>query len=392
MADNTDKNENIESNWDEKIPSFDSLDLKEELLRGIYAYGFEKPSDIQQLAIKPTILGRDIIAQARSGTGKTGTFATSILQRIDTDSLETQAIVLANTRELVEQIRSVIHSIGTFLNVKVDSFIGGTSTKNDILKLQKGVQIVVGTPGRVEDLINRKALNLDNIKMFVLDEADVMLSSGFIEQVKKIFQKLPPDVQVALFSATLTPEVKQITQKFMIDPVKIYLPLNEQTLEGIPQYFVALEKDSWKLDVIIDLYSTLTLGTTIIFCNNIKTVDILSQKLSEKDFAVSSIHGNMDQSERESKLLDLRTGKTTLLITTDILARGIDVQQLSMVVNYELPYSPETYIHRIGRCGRHGRKGIAINLITPQDIQKLKLIESQYQTEINMLPRDLSSL
>lgn len=383
--------ENIESNWDIKVSCFDDLNLKEDLLRGIYAYGFENPSEIQQQAIQPTIMGRDIIAQARSGTGKTGTFGISILERIDTSINVPQALILAPTRELVEQITNVIQQIGTFLNVKVEGFVGGKSTKDDIEKLRKGIHVAVGTPGRIYDLVEKNFLDVSEMRMFVMDEADEMLSRGFLEQVQKIFIKFDKDVQVALFSATLTNEVKKTIDLMIKDPVKIYIPLHEQTLDGIPQFYVEL-KDEQKIDVIKDLYSTLTIGTTIIFCNSIRTVEILSNKLISDNFAVSTIHGNMSQVEREEKLRLLRTGITRLLITTDILARGIDVQQLSMVVNYDLPHEPETYIHRIGRCGRFGRKGIAINLVNLKDSNKIGFIESHYETKINALPADLNKL
>lgn len=383
--------DNIKSNWNEKVSSFDELELKEDVLRGIYSYGFERPSEIQQLAIKPVLMGRDIIAQARSGTGKTGTFGIGVLEKIDTSINVPQALILAPTRELVEQITNVISNIGSFTNVRIEGFVGGKSIKDDIIKLKKGIHVVVGTPGRIYDLINRNFLSVEHMKMFVMDEADEMLSKGFIEQVQKIFVKLDENVQVALFSATLTNEVKEIIQMLMKDPVKIYIPLHEQTLDGIPQFYVKLE-DTQKIDVIKDLYSTLTIGTTIIFCNSIRTVDLVANKLIASDFAVSIIHGDMTQFEREDKLKQLRVGSTRLLITTDILARGIDVQQLSMVVNYDLPHEPETYIHRIGRCGRFGRKGVAINLVNSKDFAKVGFIESYYQTRINELPADLNQL
>ncbi len=381
----------IESNWNESINSFDLMDLKEDLLRGIYAYGFEKPSEIQQLAIKPIIIGKDIIGQARSGTGKTGTFGIGILEKIDEKLNITQALILAPTRELVEQITKVIKELGTFLNITVESFVGGKSIKNDFDKLNKGVQIVVGTPGRINDLIQKQKLKLDNIEIFVMDEVDEMLSRGFIEQVQKIFIELDESVQVALFSATMTNEVKILSDKMMKNPVKIFIPLHEQTLEGIPQYYVKLQ-DSQKLDVIKDLYSSLTLGTSIIFCNSIKTVDFLTDELKTNDFAVSAIHSGMTQDERETELKQLRKGTTRLLITTDILSRGIDIQQLSMVLNYDLPFENETYIHRIGRCGRFGRKGVAVNLVNFKDFEKINFIEKYYDTEINVLPANIDSI
>lgn len=383
--------ESFKSNWDTRVSSFDSLDLKEDLLRGIYAYGFEKPSEIQQLAIKPIIMGRDVVGQARSGTGKTGTFGIGILERVDITYNYPQALILAPTRELVEQITTVIKNIGMYLGVKVEGFIGGKLISDDITRLNNIIHIVVGTPGRINDLITKKFLNTTHMKIFVMDEADEMLSKGFINQVQKIFVELDERVQVALFSATLTDDVKQLMDMMMKDPVKIYVPLHEQTLEGIPQYYIKLS-DNQKFDVIKDLYSTLTIGTSIIFCNTIKNVDSLAEKLTRNDYAVSVIHGGMTQPEREEKLKQLRLGSTRLLITTDVLARGIDVQQLSMVVNYDLPQESETYIHRIGRCGRFGRKGIAINLVNPRDAEKIKFIESYYNTNIDILPADLSQI
>ena len=392
---NTDSNKQtdiIESNWEDVISSFDDLELKEDILRGIYAYGFEKPSPIQQKAIKPTIKGNDIIAQAQSGTGKTGTFGISVLERIDIELNKPQALILAPTRELVDQITGVIGNIGCFLGVKVEGFVGGKATRDDILKLKSGVHVIVGTPGRIEDLITKNVLKLDALKIFVLDEADEMLSKGFIVQVQQIVTRFDESVQIALFSATLTEEVKQITKNFMKpDAVRIYIPTHQQTLDGIPQYYVKLEENQ-KFDVIIDLYEKLTLGTTIIFCNSIRTVDWLADKLTQKDFAVSTIHGSMSQVEREDKLLKLRKGTTRLLITTDILSRGIDVQQLSLVVNYDLPFESETYIHRIGRCGRFGRKGLAVNLVGPKDFDKIAFIESYYKTKLNELPSNLDKL
>jgi translation initiation factor 4A len=372
----------IETNWDETVSSFDAMELKEELLRGIYAYGFERPSKIQEKAIIPIIRGRNIIAQAQSGTGKTGTFGIGILERIDTSVDLTQALVLAPTRELVDQIAKVINELGNFLNVRVEKFIGGTSLKEDIGRLRNGVHVVVGTPGRIEDLVSKEYINLEHLKIFVLDEADEMFSKGFIEQVNKIFIRLDEDVQVAMFSATLTNEVKQLVDKIMGEPVKIYIPLNEQTLDGIPQFYIKLD-DKQKFSAIKNLYNKLVLGTTIIFCNSIKTVDWLTQLLISNDFAANSIHGGMSQDERDEKLKLLRKGQIRLLVTTDVLSRGIDVQQLSMVVNFDLPFEPETYIHRIGRCGRYGRKGLAINLISSRDENKLDFIESYYNTKIN---------
>jgi translation initiation factor 4A len=364
------------------------MDLKEELLRGIYSYGFEKPSAIQQRAIMPIIKGRDCIAQAQSGTGKTATFAIGILQNLDMSIDECQSLVLVPTRELAQQIVRVISALGDFMGSKVHACIGGT----DIKTLQDGVHVVVGTPGRVFDIINRRALKLDNVKMFVLDEADEMLSRGFKEQIYDVFQFMPKSVQCILFAATMPLDVLEVTSKFMRDPIRILVKKDELTLEGIKQFYIAVDKEEWKLDTLCDLYETLTIDQAIIYCNTKRKVDWLSENMQKRDFTVSSMHGDMEQKEREVIMEEFRSGSSRVLITTDLLARGIDVQQVSLVINYDLPTNKENYIHRIGRSGRFGRKGVAINFITQADYQQMKEIEQFYNTLIEEMPSNIADL
>jgi translation initiation factor 4A len=333
--------EDIQTNWDEAIETFDAMDLREDLLRGIYAYGFEKPSAIQQRAIKPMLLGRDVIAQAQSGTGKTATFAIGILQQIDTALQECQALVLAPTRELAQQIVKVIVALGDFMSVRTHACVGGTAVRDDIRTLQQGVHVVVGTPGRVFDMINRRALRLTDVRLFALDEADEMLSRGFKDQIYEIFKFLPEQVRVALFSATMPLEILEITSRFMQDPIRILVKRDELTLEGIKQFYIAVEREEWKLDTLCDLYETLTITQAIIYCNTRRKVDWLTDRMSEKDFTVSSMHGDMDQRERDIIMREFRSGSSRVLITTDLLARGIDVQQVSLVINYDLPTNRE---------------------------------------------------
>ncbi|CAG8434198.1 6082_t:CDS:2 [Scutellospora calospora] len=339
--------------------------LKSELLRGIYAYGFEKPSTIQQRAILPVIKGHDVIAQAQSGTGKTATFSISILQKLDMSINQCQALVLAPTRELAQQIQKVVIALGDFMNVECNASIGGTNVREGIKKLEAGAQVVVGTPGRVFDMINRRALKTDHIKMFVLDEADEMLSRGFKEQIYDVFQLLPPSTQVVLLSATMPSDVLEVTTKFMRDPVRILVKRDELTLEGI-------KAKEWKLDTLCDLYETVTITQAVIFCNTRRKVDWLTDKLHAREFTVSAMHGDMDQSQRDVIMKEFRSGSSRVLITTDLLARGIDVQQVSLVINYDLPTNRENYIHRIGRGGRFGRKGVAINFVTSDDVRMLR--------------------
>jgi translation initiation factor 4A len=384
--------EDIESNWDEVVDNFDNMGLREDLLRGIYAYGFEKPSAIQQRSIIPLVRERDVIAQAQSGTGKTATFAIGILQKIDLSIRDTQALILAPTRELAQQIQKVVATIGDYMQAQCHACIGGTNVRDDMRKLEVGVHVVVGTPGRVYDMINRRALRVQSIKLFVLDEADEMLSRGFKDQIYDIFRLLPSTVQVGLFSATMPADVLEITQRFMRDPIRILVKRDELTLEGIKQFYVLVEREDWKLDTLCDLYETLTITQAIIYCNTRRKVDMLSQKMTERNFTVSCMHGDMDQKQRDLIMMEFRSGSSRVLITTDLLARGIDVQSVSLVINYDLPTLRENYIHRIGRSGRFGRKGVAINFLTGDDVRTLRDIEQFYSTQIEEMPMNVADL
>ncbi|CAO1626036.1 unnamed protein product [Sympodiomycopsis kandeliae] len=382
----------IESNWESVIDNFDNMELKPELLRGVYAYGFERPSAIQSRAVVPVIKGHDVIAQAQSGTGKTATFSIAILQRIDPAIKQVQALILAPTRELAQQIQKVVIALGDYMKIDCHACIGGTNVREDMAKLSDGAQVVVGTPGRVYDMINRRAFRTDHLKMFCLDEADEMLSRGFKDQMYEVFQLLPQDTQVVLLSATMPQDVLEVTKKFMRDPVRILVKRDELTLEGIKQFYVAVEKEDWKLDTLCDLYETVTITQAVIFCNTRRKVDWLTDKLHEREFTVSAMHGDMDQGQREVIMREFRSGSSRVLITTDLLARGIDVQQVSLVINYDLPSNRENYIHRIGRGGRFGRKGVAINFVTSDDVRMLRDIEQFYSTVVEEMPLNVADL
>lgn len=382
----------IESNWETVIDNFDNMELKDELLRGVYAYGFERPSAIQARAIVPVIKGHDVIAQAQSGTGKTATFSIAILQRIDPEIKAVQALILAPTRELAQQIQKVVIALGDYMKINCHACIGGTNVREDMAKLNEGAQVVVGTPGRVYDMINRRAFKTDQLKMFCLDEADEMLSRGFKDQMYEVFQLLPQDTQCVLLSATMPQEVLEVTKKFMRDPVRILVKRDELTLEGIKQFYVAVEKEEWKLDTLCDLYETVTITQAVIFCNTRRKVDWLTDKLTSREFTVSAMHGDMEQAQREVIMREFRSGSSRVLITTDLLARGIDVQQVSLVINYDLPSNRENYIHRIGRGGRFGRKGVAINFVTSDDVRMLRDIEQFYSTQIDEMPLNVADL
>jgi ATP-dependent RNA helicase len=290
------------------VSTFDDFGLKEDLLRGIYAYNFEKPSAIQQRAILPITQGRDVIAQAQSGTGKTATFSISILQSIDISVRATQALILSPTRELATQIQSVIMALGDYMNVQCHACIGGISVGEDIRKLEYGQHVVSGTPGRVFDMIRRRSLRTRNIKMLVLDEADELLNKGFKDQIYDVYRYLPPATQVVLLSATLPYDVLEMTTKFMTDPIRILVKRDELTLEGIKQFFVAVEKEDWKFDTLCDLYDTLTITQAVIFCNTRRKVDWLTEKMRASNFTVSSMHGEMLQKERDAIMSEFRGG------------------------------------------------------------------------------------
>lgn len=376
----------------EVVTSFDALGLKEDLLRGIYAYNYERPSAIQQRAILPIIKGRDVIAQAQSGTGKTATFSIGALQRVDLSQRETQVLVLAPTRELAIQTQTVMLALGDYLNIQCHACIGGTKVGEDVRKLDYGQHIVVGTPGRVFDMIRRRNLRTRSIRMLILDEADEMLTLGFKEQIYDIYRHLPPHTQIVLVSATLPQEVLTLTGQFMTDPVRVLVRRDELTLEGIRQFFVAVEREEWKFETLCDLYDTLTITQAVIFCNTKRKVDWLAERMRAANFTLSAMHGEMPQRERDTIMAEFRQGASRVLITTDVWARGIDVQQVSLVINYDLPVNREAYLHRIGRSGRFGRKGVAINFVTTADAAILHDIEQYYSTQIDELPMNVTEL
>jgi len=376
----------------EAVDNFDNMGLRQDLLRGIFGYGFERPSAIQQRAIIPLCKHRDVIAQAQSGTGKTATFTIGVLQQIDFSDRSCQALILAPTRELAKQIHKVIFALGDYLDVKVHVCIGGTPVRTDISVLQGGVHVIVGTPGRVMDVINRGALNPEHIKCFILDEADEMLSMGFKDQIYDIYTTLPRECQVGLFSATMPQDALEMTQRFMNNPVEILVKKDELTLEGIKQFYIYVEQEEWKLDTICDLYETINVTQSVIFCNTRRKVIWLTEKMRSRDFTVSATHSDIPQNEREVILDEFRSGSSRVLITTDLLARGIDVQQVSLVINYDLPRQVENYIHRIGRSGRFGRKGVAINFITVDDSRQLQELEEFYHTQVEEMPANVVDL
>lgn len=384
---------NFEKDDIELFESFDSMNLPDELLRGVYAFGFEKPSEIQKRGIVPIAKGNDVLAQAQSGTGKTGTFVIGALSRVDPSLNEVQVLVLCPTHELAEQIHETVVGIGRYLNIKSHYVIGGRPIRNDIQAIQNGCHVLVGTPGRVYDLCNRGVLKRTFIRNLIMDEADVMLEDRFREQVVYILQMgFPSETRVVLFSATMTQEFVKFADGILQNPISIRVSNKEVPLEGIKQYYIPLEQEEWKFETLCDIYSQLKINQAMIFCNKQSRADWLSAKMKNAMFTLECLHGGMTQEERQKRMDEFRSGSCRILITTDLTARGIDVQQVSTVINYDIPNDKANYIHRIGRAGRYGRKGITINFVSPNEATQAREIQTYWSTEWSTLPEDLSKV
>jgi len=369
--------------------TFDTLKINDNLLRGIYSYGFENPSKIQNEAVPLIIEGKDLIAQAQSGTGKTGAFLIGTLEKIDASKKETQILILAPTHELVHQIYEVASELSKYLNISIMEVVGGTSVHECREGLDKQPHLIIGSPGRVLDMVQKNFLYTNNIKTLIFDEADETLSFGFKETVYNIVKSVSKTCQICLFSATVPEELLELSNSFMNNPQKILVDKEALTLEGITQFYINIRISDWKYDVLKDLYDTINISQCIIYINSKNKLMEIYDRLIADNFPVSCIHGELSSDERKEVMNQFRSGHTRLLLSTDLLSRGIDVQQLSLVINFDLPKSKEVYIHRIGRSGRYGRKGVAINLVTDRDMHHMKEIESFYETKIVEMPQNL---
>lgn len=382
----------------QEFDSFDDMGIPDAVLRGVYAFGFEKPSPIQKKAIVPMIKGRDILAQAQSGTGKTGTFVIGGICQIDPSKNEVQMVVISPTRELADQTASVARGIGVYAGIRVHTATGGPPVSEDLAVLQQRSMptphvphVLAVTPGRFYDLLNRKALSPSTVRVLVLDEADQMLEARFREQVHCILALgWPQSTQVALLSATMIPELAEVAKSLLRNHVEILLPPDSVTLEGIKQWYVEVSREDQKLDTLCDIYDHLSITQAAIFVNTRPKAEWLAEKMRGRGFDLEYIHSDMDVEERKKRMSDFRKGNTRVIISTDLLARGIDVQQVSLVINYELPVQRENYIHRIGRSGRFGRKGASINMITEREKRSQNEIESYYNTKVLELQVDLN--
>nr|QBK88751.1 MAG: DEAD/SNF2-like helicase [Mimivirus LCMiAC01] len=370
--------------------TFDDMNLNNKILRGIYTKGWEEPSVIQRRAIIQIINGKDLIIQSQSGTGKTGTFIIGILQKIKLDIPECQAIIISPTRELARQSISVCKSIGQYMmeDISVVSCIGGTNIRDSRKELINRTSIVIGTPGRIIDMLNRGYLYTDFVNIFVLDEADELLRSNFQEQVKSIITSLHNTTQICLVSATMPQEVIELADQFLKNPMKILIKQDKLTLEGIKQYYINVRDNKYKLETICDLYKWISVNQSIIYANTVDRARYLKEQLEEKNFVVSVIYSKgMTMDERINIMNKFISGESRVLISTDLLSRGIDVHRVRMVINYDIPKNKESYLHRIGRSGRYGRKGIAITLITDRDGYRLRELEHFYATKIEPMPK-----
>jgi len=375
-----------------KHDSFDNLNLKPALLEGVYLYGFKKPSKIQIKGIQSLNTGRDCLLQSQSGTGKTATYLLGVMNRLEHNH-KCQGLVITPTRELSEQVYNVASEISKKSEFKVGKCIGGTSLYESKKQL-KNANLVIGTVGRINHMIEENRLQLHSLKFIVMDEADDMLADGFSKKLNNIFESIPDGTQVCLISATLSRNVFNASKKLMHDPVKVLLKKEEIAVDLISQFYLDVEVEDYKFEVLLDLYNLISTSQAIIFCNTIRKVKWLTENLQEKNFPITAIHGKMTQQERNEIVKEFRDGKTRLLLTTDLLARGIDIPQVNLVINYDLPPNKETYIHRIGRCGRFGKKGIAITLVKmedPMDVKALNKMKNFYNMEINELPDDIET-
>ena len=376
-----------------KTNNFDGLNLSENLLKGVYLHGFTQPSPIQIKGINSINTGKDCILQSQSGTGKTATYLLGIMNKLDENDKNCQSIIITPTRELADQVYNVASVLSKYTTFKIVKCIGGTDITQSQNEL-KTATIVIGTIGRIHHMINNKKINIHNIKNLVLDEADDILFDGIPDKVQDIIDKLPIGMQMVLISATMCTNVFNFSKRFMHDPIKILLKNNEIIVDLISQFYIDIETEEYKFDTLLDLYNLLSTSQVIIFFNTIRKVEWLEQNLKQNNFPITVIHSNMTQQQRDDVIKEFREGKTRLLLTTDLLARGIDIPQVNMVINYDLPIDKETYVHRIGRCGRFDKRGVSITMIKttdPYDIKTLNRMKYFYKMDIKEMPDNIST-
>ncbi|KAK6498562.1 DExD/H-box ATP-dependent RNA helicase dhh1 [Arthrobotrys musiformis] len=366
---------------------FEELYIKRELLMGIFEAGFEKPSPIQEETIPVALTGRDILARAKNGTGKTAAFVIPALERVNSKSPKTQALILVPTRELALQTSQVCKTLGKHLGINVMVTTGGTVLKDDIIRLNEAVHVLVGTPGRILDLAGKGVADFSECPTFIMDEADKLLSPEFTPIIEQLLAYFPSDRQIMLFSATFPLVVKSFMDKHLKQPYEINL-MDELTLRGVTQYYAFVEEKQ-KVHCLNTLFSKLQINQSIIFCNSTNRVELLAKKITELGYSCFYSHAKMLQNHRNRVFHDFRNGVCRNLVCSDLLTRGIDIQAVNVVINFDFPKNAETYLHRIGRSGRFGHLGLAINLINWDDRFNLYKIEQELGTEIQPIPAQI---
>lgn len=374
----------------ESSKTFDDLNLNKDLLEGIYLYGFKTPSPIQIKGIDAINTGKDCILQSQSGTGKTATYLLGILNRLEYNN-KIQGIVITPTRELAEQVYKVAIEITKKSKLKVVKCTGGTNVYKNKNEL-RNKNLVIGTIGRINHMISEKYIQLHSLKILVLDEADDILLDGINDKLKNIFERIPDGTQTCFISATLSYNVFNITKQIMHNPIQVLLKKHEIAVPLIGQFYLDVEQEENKFEVLLDLYNLISTSQAIIFCNTIRKVTWLNDNLKEKNFPITAIHGKMTQEERNEIVNEFRNGSTRILLTTDLLARGIDIPQVNLVINYDIPPNKETYIHRIGRCGRFGKKGVSITFVKSEDAMDVKCLNKMkifYKIDLKEMPDNI---
>lgn len=363
---------------------FEDYYLRKELLMGIFEKGFEKPSPIQEEAIPIILAGKDVLARAKNGTGKTAAFIIPCIEKTDPSVNNIQILMLVPTRELALQTSAIVKEISKHMEIQVMVTTGGTNLRDDIMRLYSPVHIVVGTPGRIHDLADKGIADLSNVKTIVMDEADKLLSPEFQDVLESLISKCKKDRQICLFSATFPVAVKGFKQKHLPNAYIINL-MDELTLRGISQFYAFVEEKQ-KVHCLNTLFTKLEINQSIIFCNSVNRVELLAKKITELGYSCFYIHAKMRQPDRNRVFHEFRNGATRHLVCSDLFTRGIDIQSVNVVVNFDFPKTAETYLHRIGRSGRFGHLGLAINLITYEDRFSLYKIEQELSTEIQPIP------
>ena len=381
MADTTDK------------VNFETLGLREDILKGVYSYGFVDPSTIQSKGIGVIASKKDCILQSQSGTGKTATYLLGTLQNIDESKSHIQTVIITPTRELAEQVYEVGNNLAKYTNIKISLCVGGTNISVFKKKAKKS-HLIIGTIGRIYHMMEENVFNLKELSQLTLDEADNLLAKNYSNKVLDMIKQTESTCQKCFISATVNKNLREIAKKLLNEPDMVLLKKEEVQVKAIKNFYLDTEEEEYKFDTLIDLYQIISTSHTMIFCNSINKIEFLKNKLEEEGFPTTTIHGGLEQNERSKIVNEFRDGKTRILLTTDLLARGIDIPEVKLVINYDLPKNHETFIHRIGRSGRFGKKGVSISFVKMEDFKDKKNFESlisHYDLQMEEVPENISS-